>query len=168
MCTATFRYIDLGDTFDQVTQACGKPTSASTKQIPAVTKTPTEQWIYDGNGANQGEPISGSYTLPYNLEHDLMRAPKLTITFAHDKVTSVTLDSQEVGATSLCDNSPVNKGDSMDTVQSLCGTPIFRNTGSQQTFSGLVELTIWTYQRGPDQAPLVLQFEEGKLTKILQ
>lgn len=166
LCIPSYQYIDTGNTTDQVTKACGKPSSVTTKQVPNIVNVPTEQWLYHGNSNPYEQPISGSYSLPYNLQHDLTRPPKLTITFKDNKVISVSLDGREVGATSLC-SSPIVKGESSEDVQGSCGNPEYTNAGSQSNFEGMMQQSIWTYQQPAGQPPLILEFENGKLTRIL-
>lgn len=171
LCPKTYRYIDLGSSLPEVEQACGKPISTSTEQQAKTVTEPTEQWVYYGSEkGEQDHPAEWRSKLvsrPSDFDIYLPRLPKLYITFRRNKVASVTLESQEVGSSTMCGNGyTVKKGDDRDAVVYGCGSPLFVNHGYQTFYEGLVDTTTWIYQFDAYQPRVILQFQNNKLTRI--
>lgn len=169
LCAKTYRYIDLGNTLAEVQAACGKPIRTSTEQRAKTVTEPTEEWVYYGveDPDDRESWHSQSVSVPADFDIYLYRLPKLYVTFRRNKVISVTLDSQEVGSSNICDRAAlIKKGDDQSTVEGYCGSPRLSNAGSKTFYEGLVEVTTWVYQFDEYQPPLILEFQGGKLSRI--
>ena len=60
---------------------------------------------------------------------------------------------------------PLSVGASYDAVLSACGTPTTTNMQNKSNQEQKT-ITVWQYDKGQFSNPLVLQFEQGKLTTI--
>ncbi len=170
-CPNTSRYINLGDSEQQVTEACGEPANKQTGEIPRMQTLPTEQWFYS-LGSNQ----AGSSQV------------KVVFTIKNNQVSQILLDNQKVQSISLCSsisgtgepgdivdaannnsgrsNRAVGIGASAGSVRSLCGEPSFANKTTESVQVGTDKGAIWYYDFGSYQAKIQLEFTNGKLISI--
>lgn len=120
LCPSNFNEISVGDSLESVKTACGAP--ASEKTVDSAPNTPQE-WNYyvaPSGSLTQGVSASSQATL------------KTTVAFADGKVTNMSVNGVGVSNTAIC-GSPIQVGDTEDTVKAACGKPQFinRGTGSQ-------------------------------------
>lgn len=147
-CPNNFNQIEIGDSIQTVTKQCGKPDKEETT---TVTKEGPQEW---------------SYYIPQTVSTTAMSQEqgtlKTQITFdENNKAINISVNGIGVGSSTIC-GTPINLGDSRDTVKSACGKPSFIN--KQQPATGQppdeTKITEFTYNSNP---PGKLIFENGKL-----
>lgn len=155
-CANTNGAIATGYSMDDVQAQCGAPTTVSTR-TDSVASTNTEtQWIYAAQGMSRSP--TGAY-MPGLI-------PYLTVTLQNDKVTQIQRGSSTMPTSLSCAMSQavaINSTGEMIIV--ACGKPTM--TQSIQTPNNTTQdVTIWTYNRGPYQPQIILDFVDDKLTQI--
>jgi hypothetical protein len=65
-----------------------------------------------------------------------------------------------------CGNSLVEAGQSMVSVQALCGDPTSVQRGVSDTGPNEVPVETWTYNRGPNQFLVSIRFVDGKVVWV--
>ena len=151
-CAKNFRNVSVGASMDEVRAACGDPTSTRVKQVQTQTPQDVTIWIY---------------TLGlFSVHGATFSLPSLTITFSDNKVIAIAKDNMPITAGGYCTiNGLVNMGDTMSSVQALCGQPNIVST-RQQMQVNTKEVTEWVYNLGPYQPQVIFAFEAGTLTQI--
>ena len=158
-------YINIGDSMAQVKQNCGMPNQEQVNEVPASSAiTTTQYWLYENIQVLEESPLAVEG--PYRSVS--RQGPSFVIQVKNNVVTAITQGNESVESTNQCDQGVVRVGDSIDRLISACGKPSFVNVesgqGGQETPKKKV--TTWTYQSNSYAAPLTLEFEDGKLTKI--
>lgn len=153
-------YINIGDTIDQVGKACGTPTNTQVDEVPDKSFSTTEYWSYSNVQVKQALPLGVN-----RPEAKVSNSGSMaTFEIKNGAVTSISEGGSSVTSTDTC-GSPVSVGASSNSVLSNCGTP--SNTSTQNTPSDKKnKVTTWTYDRGQYSSPLILKFEDEKLTAI--
>jgi len=149
-CPSSFVTINIGDTVDQVRQAC-KPDTESTKKIDPPDTLP-HTWTY-------------YVTQPGSLSASSMR---LDVVFnAQHKVINISSNGAGIANTNLCGNQsqPIQTGYTMEQIKAVCGSPMFIDNGNPGSVSSdpnakKIEITEFKYNSTP---PTTLTFEDGKL-----
>lgn len=147
-CPNNFSQIDMGNTIDQVTAACGKPTKEETKdQEPTVP----QEW---------------SYYVPQTVASDSMQQQsgtlKTTVTFDKDgKAINISVNGIGVGSSTICGGT-IQLGNTLDQIKSACGKPSFVNKQQPEPGAGAEQkkskITTFTY------GDKTLTFTDGILT----
>ncbi len=146
-CPNNFSQINMGDTIDQVTSACGKPDKEETKDVEA--RMPQE-W---------------SYYIPQTVSSDSLQQQsgtlKTTISFDKDgKAINISVNGIGVGSTTICSNQTVQLGSTMEQIKDACGKPSFINKQQPEgTESKKSKVTTFTY------GDKTLTFTNGVLTE---
>ncbi len=159
-CAAGNRYINLGDTMQQVETACGKPTNV-TKQAAAG---PSVIWTY--GLANRGSPRHSFSSSPFtNLPGN--HGNQVSIRISNNKVTEITANGRSRSRLSTCRGRTIQIGSTAKAVQQSCGRPTYTNVvpGSLTNTATQVPTSIWTYQ-DPYGTTVTLEFKGEKLDKI--
>jgi hypothetical protein len=148
-CPNNFSQIEMSNTIDQVTQACGKPDKEETKD---AEPTVPQEW---------------SYYIPQTVAADTMEQQsgtlKASISFDKDgKAINISVNGIGVGSTTICGNHQVQLGSTMDQIKSACGKPSFINKQQPETIGGVEQkkskITTFTYGKS------TLTFTDGILT----
>ena len=156
-CADTNGAIATGDTTDAVQAACGAPTTITTR-TDTISSTNTEiQWIYASQGmamTPQGRYMPG--LVPY-----------LTITLQNDKVIQIQKTNNTLPSSITCGMSQaVGINSTSEMILLACGRPTLTQT-VQTPNNTTQDVTVWTYNRGPYQPQIILDFVGGKLTQII-
>lgn len=147
-CPTNFNQIDMGNTQQQIEEACGKPASITdTVQEPADNSP--QEWSY----FVKQDPNLGS-TIPGNI--------KATIAFDQSgKVINMTINGLSVSTANFCGSAAVKIGSMRDTVKKECGAPAYINRGvSEGPAPQQRKLVEYRYDSTP---PITLIFENGML-----
>lgn len=153
-------YINIGDNTQQVSRICGTPTSTSEADVQDTSFTTTEYWSYSNIDVKQSSPLGVSQPQPRVTN----AGPMVTFQIKNGQVSSISEGGRPVQSTDSC-GPPIGVGTSSDSVLSDCGNP--NNTGVENTPSKRKKKVItWTYDRGQYSSPLILNFEDDKLTAI--
>jgi len=144
-CPNGFNQIDIGDSVDKVTQACGKPDAQKTSK---TAENQPQEWNY--------------YV---RLDPSQSASVKMTVAFdTNKKVMNITVNAQSLATTSLC-GPPISTSDTADTIKTACGKPAFINQSQPQGTPNMTETTELLYNSTP---PTTLTFENGKLKSRTQ
>ncbi len=156
-CANTNGAIATGDSMDDVQAQCGAPTSTSTRTDNISSTNNEVQWIY----ASQGMTLSPQGTYIRGL------VPYLTITLQNDKVIEIQRTSNTIPTSITCGLSQaVGVNSTSEMILLACGRPTMIQT-IQTPNNTTQNVTIWTYNRGPYQPQIILDFVGGKLTQII-
>lgn len=68
--------------------------------------------------------------------------------------------------TMRCGNRLIEVGDSMTSVQALCGAPASVQQGVKASGTAEVPVETWTYNRGPNQFLVNVRFVNGQVVEI--
>lgn len=147
-CPGNFNQINLGDTVDQVTQQCGKPSSEVKSKKEASVP---QEWTYYMTLPQQNE-----YTAPGATPGTM----KVTFAFVDDKIVNLTSNGIGVGATTICNNANIQLGTPMKDVEKACGKPANVTKSQAQSSTPPVEVLEWKYDGPP---AVTLTFESGIL-----
>ena len=157
-------FIDIGNTMEQVVSACGEPNQKSDPSVYQDSKMVTTQyWIYDNTQAYRTNVLAIEETRVVNRD-----APTLVVEVTDGIVTNITQggDETQSGYCAARGNT-VQIGNSIDALNSTCGTPTAVNIQQRQaTQTPPQEKVIWTYQWDSYTQPLHLEFLNGKLKNI--
>lgn len=174
-------YISIGDSMDAVTSACGAATSVGQPAASSNNAITTVQyWMYSNAKVEKSQ--FSSTTNPTNV---VQMAPPQVIEVTNNKVTNITQNSQSVNQANCQQGGIVRIGESATQLMEDCGKPTGINTqqskgdnnsssasnsgGDNSSGDGQNDLSqnaTWTYDLGPDQPPLTLEFQNGQLTSI--
>lgn len=165
-CPTQHGFIHPGMTRDEVIQACGQPTHIEQSKQPLVQEIPVTELIY--TNLNQGAPYPGlnnTYQM-WSITSGTTQV-HMQINIIHDQIHSIQVNGSHDNATNVCGGTPLQIGDSADSVYSACGSPSMVN----QTYIKEPIKTehhaypeLWTYQVSPYDPPFHLTF----LNNILQ
>lgn len=157
-CANTNGAIATGDSMDEVQVECGTPTNVSTRNDSVSSANTETQWIY----AAQGMAMTPQGTYMPGL------VPYLTVTIQDNKVTQIQRTSNNISANALtCGLSQaVSINSSPDAILLACGKPTLSQT-IQTPKTTTQEVTVWTYNRGPYEPQIILNFVDNKLTQII-
>ena len=165
-CPENHGYIHLGMTDEQVMSACGQPSDIQQSKQSATIKVPVTQLIY--TVLNQGavyEGLDSTYQM-WSLPSG-SKGVTLQVNIMGDKVTGISMNGSSSNAMSVCGDTPIQIGDSVDAVYSACGSPSTSNqTYINQDIPGKAKPVVWTYSMGPYQASFHLTFLNGILQSI--
>jgi len=148
-CPTNFNQIDMGNTQQQIEDACGKPAN-----VVETTKAPEDN-----------SPQEWSYFVPQNPKLGSAIPGNIKATIAFDskgKVINMTINGLSVATANFCSNTVVKIGTSRDVVQKSCGQPAYVGKGFNP---GAPEpqprkLVEYRYDSNP---PATLVFENGVL-----
>ena len=161
-CPTNFNQINVGDSIDQVTTQCGKPTTQETKEQAGEV---AQEWSY-----------YISQTVATATTDQAQGTLKTQITFdASGKAVNISVNGIGVGSTTVCGQTTIQLGDTREAIKAACGDPVFIRkqdtttppSGPQQPTNTLgqpqpsTKITTFTYSSNP---PVTLTFENGKLT----
>ena len=151
-CPTNFNQIQLGDTIEQVTKLCGRPTFQ--KEGKKSDDNVPQQWSYYIPQRNLTTPLSGN-----------QGSAQTVISFdATGKVINIMINNVSVSTTGMC-GSMISLGDDRERIKSACGTPTFINKQKEPTDGSITEevkVIQFIYNSKP---PATLTFENGKLTE---
>jgi hypothetical protein len=147
-CPNNFNQIQAGNTPDQVTSICGKPDKAVTQ---VQTNPVPQEWTYI---IQQTLPPGNS------LSSTPAGTMKVNVTFdAGGKVINISVNGVGVSTSTICGNTSINMGDTMDSVVNACGKPSFINKQDASLASGSPAKKVTTFTYGGK----TLTFENDKL-----
>ncbi|GAB4391924.1 MAG: hypothetical protein Tsb005_03750 [Gammaproteobacteria bacterium] len=155
-CPKTFRYVNTGDSEQDVRQNCGEPSSERTYETSDQQLQTVTQWFYRDKtftGPQQDQPQA---IFTFNAQKQLSEI----------QIGTAQLTKQTVTSTSFCKGGNVSLNMTQLQVNQICGGPDLRNTAQRQTEGPKRIITEWTYSFGPYQPRTILQFEGGRLTQI--
>lgn len=158
-CPSNFNLIQIGNSLDQVLKTCCAPISRKTHKAEAPVP---QKWSY-------------TITPPPNPGGAVQGSTDLIVTFDQtEKVANIKVNAQSLTATSCGKTSTVSFdvnqpnmiqiGDTMQTVQTTCGKPLFIEKGVPQTDNQPTSTITELQYAGPP--PVTLYFENNVLTKI--
>lgn len=158
-CPTNFNEINIGDDIAYVQKQCGKPTS-ETQQIE--TSSPPQEWVY----FIKQNPNTQMTNRLAGMNPTTQMTTRLTIGFVKDKVVNLTVSGLSVTTASYCAGGNVNVGDSMKSVQTVCGKPEFISKAEDQNGNSganpaTPKITVLTYTNAATTA--TLRFENGRL-----
>lgn len=149
-CPTNFSQINMGDSIDTVTKACGKPDAIDEREEKPLSP---QEWNY-----YLTQPMGAPVNFP------VQAAPSQKTTFAFDAngiVVNITVSGLGAGSTSLC-GPLVQLGDNIDKVTAACGRPSFISTqDASLSDQPKVKVTEFSYMNPPSK----LIFKDGKLTQ---
>ena len=146
-CPNGFNQMDIGDTVQQVTTQCGAPASQKTYKVTDDHKP--QEWSY--------------YV---KVDPTQTASVKMVVGFdANQKVVNITVNTQNLASTPLCNNRMISVGNDTKMVKAACGDPAFVYMSDAKPPNGQsnvteTEVTEFTYATTP---PVTLTFENGKL-----
>ncbi len=141
-CPNGFNQINYGDTPEQVQAECGKPDGIAEEKSD---ENVPQQWQY----YPKPDPQAGSTV-------------NLTVVFEKGKVANLAVNGTNLQTTPICGQRSVTVGDSFAKVKAACGTSAFITKGNVPPGTGETITTKYKYNGQP---PVVLIFQDGKLTK---
>lgn len=151
-CPNGFNQINIGDTIEQVQQQCGQPDFKKTEKAEANVP---QEWNY--------------YVTPQMNQYMQTRtrigpqaSVKMSIAFKDGKAVNITVNGMSLAATTICDRKNIAVGDTMQTIKSACGDPVYVNKTDQKSNQEQKpdEITTYKYNSTP---PTILIFQNGKL-----
>lgn len=149
-CPNNFNQINIGDTIAQVQAACGKPDTQKTYKSQGNVPQEWTYYVAIPNAYAQDVPTQGTM--------------KVTFAFVNNQVVNMTSNGVGVGATTVCNNTNLQLGNSIEDVKAACGAPatIVNTNIANENAQGTppVETSEWTYTSAPG---VTLIFENGKL-----
>lgn len=152
-CPTNFNQIELGNTNDQVIQACGKPDKVTERKDPP--KVPQEWTYFIPQTVATASNTAAQGTL------------KTSVTFdASGKAINISVNGIGVGNSTICGGNMIQLGDTLDSIKTNCGTPSFINKQEIDVATGRAPpentVTEFTYNTNP---PITLVFTNGQLTE---
>lgn len=169
-CPTGHGYINLGMNKDQVIAACGQPSSIEKTNQSLIQQIPVTQLIY--TNLNQGAPYPGldvTYQM-WSLGSGTTQVG-MQVNVINNQVSSIEVNGQSENAMSVCGGTPIQIGDSADSVYAACGSPAMVN----QTYIKQPVRTrdnakpeTWVYIIDSYTAPFRLTFLNGILQSITQ
>lgn len=165
-CPQKQGYITVGMTQNQVINACGQPAMKRTSNNPVMKNTPVTQLIY--STLNRGAVYPG-WTNVYNMWSlpSGSNGVTLQINIIDQKVADINLNGNTTNAISICRGTSIQKGDNVNKVYSLCGSPSLSNNTYISTPVPESEAPeVWMYQVNEYEAPFSLTFINGTLQSI--
>jgi|GEM_PF-2894580 hypothetical protein len=158
-------YINTGDSQAQVVAACGQPTSQTTQAAPQTNNT-IQYWTYSNQAVTSSKNLStGSITTQLNQS-----GPMIVVEITGDKVSNITVNGQPSQTTNACQTGrPISVGNPSSEVMLSCGNPTSTTTSTAPPPANPPQITVWTYNYGNYQNPMVLQFSsDGTLQSVKQ
>ena len=159
-CPSNFNLIKIGDPIQQIIATCCAPSSQ--KKYKAEPLVP-QKWTY-------------YITAPANPSDTTQGSVEMTVTFDDSgKVSNIMVNAQSL-ATTNCGTSPtmyfgvntpnsIQVGiDTLESVKKACGTAKFIAKGAPSEDAPLTPEIMELQYAGPP--PVILKFEDGKLTEI--
>ncbi len=125
-CPTGHGYIDLGMNKDAVRAACGQPTRIEKSNQALTQQIPVTELIY--TNLNQGAPYSGldrTYQM-WSINSGTTRV-SMRVSIINNQVTSIQVNGQSENAMNICAGTPIQIGDSADSVYAACGDPSMVN-----------------------------------------
>lgn len=165
-CPQRQGYITVGMSQNQVINACGQPSIKRTSNNPVMKNTPVTQLIY--STLNRGAVYPG-WTNVYNMWSlpSGSNGVTLQINIVDQKVADINLNGNSTNAISICRGTSIQKGDNVNKVYSLCGSPSLSNNTYISTPVPESEAPqVWIYQVNEYEAPFSLTFINGTLQSI--
>lgn len=159
-CPQNHGYINVGMTADEVISACGQPSTKQESNKPAMQKVPVQQLIYNNMGTSSA--FYGVWNIPTGTS-----GAQLEVDIVNQKVKSISLNSSDTKAASICQGANIQEGDPVQKVYYSCGTPtIVNNSYIEEIIPTADKPQIWVYQPGEYQPPITLTFINGRLQSI--
>lgn len=149
-CPTNFSQINMGDSIETVTAACGKPANVEEKEEKPFNP---QEWSY-------------YLTQQTPAQFPAMATPTQKTSFSFDSngiLVNITVGGLGASSTSLCGGALVQLGDNTERVKAICGQPGFIQVqDSSLNDKPSVKVTILTYTSNP---PVALIFRDGKLAQ---
>jgi len=145
-CPTNFNQIQIGDTLEQVQQACGQPDKQDEKEVEAEGPQEWSYFVAQNVAINAMQQVQGTLKTTFSFD-------------ANGKAINISVNGIGVGATTICGNN-LQLGDTKETVKATCGQPSFINKQSTSTEKKSSKVTEFTYNTNP---PVKLIFENGRL-----
>ena len=145
-CPTNFNQIEIGMTLDQVSTACGKP--SSTKDVTIQNDNVPQEWSYfipQSVGVSAFQQAQG--TLKTSIAFD-----------ANGKAVNISVNGLGVGASTICGGQQIQLGDTKDSITKACGDPTFKNKAENN--NPPTKETHVSYDTNP---PMTLIFRNGLL-----
>ena len=165
-CPQKQGYINVGMTQSQVIDACGQPSMKRTSNNPVMKNTPVTQLIY--STLNRGSVYPG-WTNVYNMWSlpSGSNGVTLQVNIIDQKVAGINLNGNDTNAITICRGTSIQKGDNVNKVYSLCGSPsLSNNTYISTPVPESESPEVWIYQVNQYEAPFSLTFINGNLQSI--
>lgn len=169
-CPTGHGYINLGMSTSQVLSACGQPSSIEKSNQSLIQQIPVTELIY--TNLNQGAPYSGldvTYQM-WSISSGTTQV-SMQVNIINNQVSSIEVNGQSENAMSVCGGTPIQIGDSADSVYSACGNPSMVN----QTYikqpvrtSDNAKPETWVYNVDQYSQSFRLTFLNGILQSITQ
>lgn len=149
-CPTNYSQINMDDSIDTVTKACGKPDSIEEREEKPLSP---QEWNYY---------ITQPMGSPVNFPVQAAPSQKVTIAFdATGIAVNITVSGLGAGSTSLC-GPLIQLGDNIDRVTAACGKPSFVTTqDASLNTQPSVKVTEFSYMNPPSK----LIFRDGKLAQ---
>lgn len=151
VCPNTFQTVLTGYSMEQVTAACGLPTSTSTTHGRATMPVYQTKWIYSPTNLIQFTP------------NELL-VEEVAITFENDKVVAIS-STEARSLSKLACLKRITLGSSNSDVIQQCGSPNYINhtvAGKNQSTT----LSHWFYNYGAYKPQMIFTFQDGILKGI--
>jgi hypothetical protein len=151
VCPNTFQTILTGDSMEQVTAACGPPTSTSTTDGRATTPVYQTKWVYSPTNLIQ-------------FTSNELLSEEIAIIFENDKVVAISSTESHALSKLQCLRH-ITLGSSNSDVIQQCGAPNYINhtvTGKTQSTT----LNHWFYNYGRYKPQMIFTFQDGVLKDI--
>jgi hypothetical protein len=159
-CSQNHKYINLGMTEEEVSDACGQPLSQQQSNQSLMQQVQVQQLMYNNIGSQK--VFYGVWTIPTGTSS----GAQLQVNIVDNKVKSVNMNGSGVNAFSVCGGTSIQVGDPVSRVYGACGNPsLVNNTYINQPMLSNAKPQIWIYQQ-EYQSPVTLTFINGKLQSI--
>jgi hypothetical protein len=142
-CPNGFNSINIGDSIQAVTAACGAPNSVSTEDS---TADKPQEWTY--------------YVKAQPSDQSTLR---MTVAFTSGKVTNMSVNGIGLTNTQICGGNTVQVGDDEKSVKTVCGDPAFiAQSNLPSAAKDTTKVTTFVYNTSGN--PITLTFDNNKLT----
>ena len=160
-CPGRSKYINVGMTAAQLTDACGKPTKMQELDREATIKVKVKQLIY--NAINSKRAFYGVWSVRSGVDN----GAQLEIDVIDNQIVAMKINGENVNSTNLCQNQTINIKDPMYRAINLCGDPSTTNqTYVNMPVSGNSKPQVWTYQASPYQPAMTFTIVDGKIVSM--
>lgn len=151
-CPNNFNQIQIGDSMDQVTKACGPPNSQS-ESTEADDSGPQQWSFYMPQHGITGPSVNPQGSMQAVFSFD-----------GSGKIINIMVNNVSVGSTNVCGGS-IQLGASRESVKTACGNPMYINKPTQSadqsaTPTSEVKMIQFNYNGNP---PVSLIFQNGIL-----
>lgn len=167
-CPQNHAYINVGMTQQQVTAACGQPTSIRASASAVIQQIPVTQLIY--TTLNQG---AISYYPGLNSTYSMWSLPSgsqgtsVQIDLTNNQITSMNINGSSTNALSVCQGGSIQIGDNINKVFNACGAPsTINNTYVNKPVPASAHPQVWFYTVDQYQPTISLTFINGILQSI--